>query len=87
MTDFDRMVERAEMLYGEQRQQPQHPAVFVVEPPPTAKPSELDEARALVVAFFRAVPQVMLTLIAMQLLFAREAWRWLRQWKRISGPR
>ena len=83
-SDFDRMVRRAETIYGEQRQQPQIPAVYVVEPPPAAKPTELDEARALVIAFLRAVPQVMLTMIAMQLLFAREAWRWLRQWKRTA---
>ncbi len=80
---FDRLAKRVESIYGEQRQQPQHPAVFVVEPLPTAKPTELDEARAVVIAFFRAVPRVMLTMIAVQLLFAREAWRWLRQWRRM----
>jgi hypothetical protein len=85
-SDFDRLVRRAESLYSERKDAP-IPAIYVVEPPIAAKPTELDEARALVISFFRAVPQVMLTMIAMQLLFAREAWRWLRQWKRISGSR
>jgi hypothetical protein len=80
-TDFDRMVRRAESLYGEQRQQPNIPAVYLVTPP-TSKASELDEARGLVLAFMRELPEVALTLVAFAVILARHAWRWLRSWKR-----
>jgi len=82
-SDFDRLAKRVESIYGEQRQQPQHPAVFVVEPLPTAKPTELDEARALIVSFLRSIPEMLLTLAALQLLLFREGWRWLRSWRRM----
>ncbi len=81
-SDFDRLVRRAESLYGEQRQQPQIPAVFVVEPPVVAKASELDEARGLVLAFIRELPDLALTLAALAVVGLRHAWRWLRSWKR-----
>jgi hypothetical protein len=82
MTDFDRMVERAEMLYGEQRQQPNIPAVYVVEPPAVPEANELDEARALILSFLREVPRLTLTLSALAVVGLRHAWRWLRSWKR-----
>jgi hypothetical protein len=80
-SDVEQLFRRADSLYST-KEQPQHPGIYVVEPPITAKPTELDEARALVIAFFRAVPEVMLTMIAMQLLLVREGWRWLRSWRR-----
>jgi hypothetical protein len=82
MTALDRMYERAESLYGERKDQPAIPAVYLVEPPAAPKPDELDEAKALIVSFLRAIPEITLTLLAMQLLLVREGWRWLRQWKR-----
>ena len=81
-SDFDRMVRRAESLYGERKDQPVIPAVYMVTPTAAPKPDELDEARALIVSFLRAVPEIALTLLAMQLLLVREGWRWLRQWRR-----
>ncbi len=81
-SDFDRMVRRPESLYGEQRQQPNIPPVYFVEPSAAPKRDELDEARGLVLAFFRELPEVALTLAAMLVILARNAWRWLRQWKR-----
>jgi len=80
-TDFDRLVKRVESLYGEQRQQPNIPPVYVVTPP-TSKASELDEARGLVMAFLRELPDLALTLAAVLVILARNAWRWLRSWKR-----
>jgi len=76
-TDFDRMVRRVESLYGHRDKQPDIPAVYVVEPPATPRHSEIDEARALVVAFLREIPDLLLTLAAILVLLAREAWRWL----------
>ncbi len=84
MTDFDRMVERAESLYGERKNAPVIPAVYFVEPPAAPKPDELDEAKALIVSFLRAIPEMALTLAALQLLLVREGWRWLRSWRRTA---
>lgn len=81
-TDFDRMVRRAESLYGHREEQPRVPAVYVVEPPQMPRHSEIDEARALVVAFLREIPEVMLTLTAFAVILVRDAWRWCKQWKR-----
>ncbi len=75
------MVERAESLYGERKDAPIVPPVYLVTPP-TSKASELDEARGLVVAFLRELPDLAVTLAAMLVILARHAWRWLRQWKR-----
>jgi hypothetical protein len=83
-TDFDRMVMRAEMLYGSDQKQPVIPAVYVVEPPTVPKANELDEARSLVMAFLRELPDLALTLAAMLVILARHAWRWLRSWKRTA---
>ena len=80
-SDFDRMVRRAESLYGSDQRQPNIPAVYVVAPP-ASNSSELDEARGLVVAFLRELPDIALTLAAMLVVLARNAWRWLRQWRR-----
>jgi hypothetical protein len=85
-SDFDRLVKRADSLYGERKDQPAIPAVYVVEPPHAPKPDELDEAKALIVSFLRAIPEVLLTLLAMQLLLVREGWRWVRQWRRTPRP-
>lgn len=76
-------MKRADALYSSS-QQPQHSGIYVVPPPPQAKPSELDEAKALIIAFFKELPEIALTLAAMMVLLVREAWRWLRQWKRIA---
>jgi hypothetical protein len=76
------MVERAESLYGERKNAPVIPAVYVVEPATAPKRDELDEARGLVLAFFRELPELALTLAAMLVILARHAWRWLRQWRR-----
>jgi hypothetical protein len=81
-TDFDRLVKRVESLYGEQRQQPNIPPVYVVEPPTAPKRDELDEARGLVLAFLRELPDLALTLAALAVVGLRHAWRWLRQWRR-----
>ncbi len=75
------MVDRAEMLYGSDQRQPAIPAVYVVEPPAAPKATEFDEARSLILAFFRALPEVALTLAAIALILARNAWRWLRSKK------
>jgi len=80
-TDFDRLVKRVESLYGEQRQQPNIPPVYLVTPP-TSKASELDEARGLVLAFLRELPGLALTLAALAVVGLRHAWLWLRSWKR-----
>jgi hypothetical protein len=80
---FDRMVRRAESLYGSDQRQSNVPPVYVVTPPNT-KATELDEARGLVVAFLRELPDIALTLAAMLVILARNAWRWLRQWKRTA---
>jgi hypothetical protein len=83
-SDFDRMVRRAESLYGERKDASDIPAVYLVTPPNAPKPDELEEAKALIVSFLRAIPEVLLTLAALQLLLVREGWRWLRQWKRVA---
>jgi hypothetical protein len=82
-TDFDRLVKRVESLYGEQRQQPNIPPVYLVTPP-TSKANELDEARGLVLAFLRELPELALTLAALAVVALRHAWRWLRSWKRTA---
>jgi hypothetical protein len=82
-TDFDRLVRRVEMLYGEQKQQPNIPAVYLVTPP-TSKATELDEARGLVLAFLRELPELALTLAALAVVGLRHAWRWLRSWRRTA---
>jgi hypothetical protein len=81
-TDFDRMVRRAESLYGHREEQPRIPAVYVVEPPQMPRHSEIDEARALVVAFLRELPELMLLAAALAVVGLRRCWLWLRQWKR-----
>ncbi len=83
-TDFDRLAKRVESIYGEKRQQPDIPAIYVVEPPAVPKANELDQARGLVMAFLRELPDLALTLAAMLVILARHAWRWLRQWKRVA---
>jgi hypothetical protein len=85
MTDLDRLSARIESLYGERSHLPNVPPVYVVEPPATPRHSEIDEARALVVAFLRELPDVALTLTAFTVILVRDAWRWLRQWKRTKG--
>jgi hypothetical protein len=82
-TDVEELFRRADSLYST-KEQPQHPAVYVVEPPPAAKPTELDEARGLVLAFLRELPDLALTLAAMLVILARHAWRWLR--RRVAKP-
>jgi hypothetical protein len=84
-TDFDRVVKRVESLYGEQRQQPNIPPVYLVTPP-TPKASELDHTCGLVLAFLLELPDLALTLVALAVAGLRHAWRWLRSWKR-KGPR
>lgn len=81
-SDFDRLIRRAESLYGHREEQPRIPAVYVVEPPATPRHSEIDEARALVVAFLRELPHFALELVAFALVLTRRAWRWCKQWKR-----
>ena len=54
----------------------------MVEPTAVAKSSELDQARGLVLAFIRELPELALTLAAMLVILTRNVWRWLRQWKR-----
>jgi hypothetical protein len=81
-SDFDRMVRRAESLYGEQRQQPNIPPVYFVEPSAAPKPDELDEARALVLAALRELPKIMLLVAALAVVGIRRCWLWLRQWRR-----
>jgi hypothetical protein len=81
-SDFDRLVRRVETLYGERNEAPAIPAVYFVEPPAAPKRDEVDEAKALIVSLLRSIPEMMLTLAALQLLLLREGWRWLRQWRR-----
>jgi len=80
-SDFDRLVRRVEGLYGEQKQQPTIPALYIARSP-TSKATELDEARGLVLAFMRELPRLTLTLAALAVVGLRHAWRWLRQWRR-----
>jgi hypothetical protein len=82
-SDFDRLVRRAESLYGEQRQQPSIPALYIARSP-ASKATELDEARGLVLAFLRELPGLALTLAALAVVGLRHAWRWLRSWKRTA---
>jgi hypothetical protein len=42
----------------------------------------VDEAKALIVSFLRSIPEMLLTLAALQLLLVREGWRRLRSWRR-----
>ncbi len=84
-SDFDRLVRRAESLYGERNEAPAIPAVYFVEPPAAPKRDEVDEAKALIVSFLRSIPEMLLTLAALQLLLVREGWLWLRQWKRTPA--
>ncbi len=79
---FDRMVRRADDLYGE-RKQPSIPAVYMVEPPQMPKRDELDEARALVLAALRELPKIMLLAAALAVVGIRRCWLWLRQWKKV----
>jgi len=81
-SDFDRLVRRVESLYGERQNSPAVPPVYFVEPTPAAKPSELDEAKALVLAFLRELPGLLLTLAALAVVGIRRCWLWLRQWRR-----
>jgi len=81
-TDFDRLVRRVEGLYGERKNAPVIPAVYIVEPSAAPKRDELDEARALILSFLREVPRLTLTLAALAVVGLRHAWRWLRSWKR-----
>ena len=81
-SDFDRLTRRVESLYGERQQQPDIPAVYVVPPPQMPKETELDQARALVLAALREIPDIALTFAAMFVLLVRDAWRWCKQWKR-----
>lgn len=80
-SDFDRLARRVDELYSE-RKQPDIPAVYFVPPPQMPKQTELDQARALVVAALREIPDIALTFAAMFVLLARDAWRWCKQWKR-----
>ena len=81
-SDFDRLVRRVESLYGERQTTPAVPPVYLVEPTSAAKPTELDEAKALVLAFLRELPELMLILVALAVVGLRRCWLWLRQWKR-----
>lgn len=78
---FDRLEKRIDALYGERKEQP-IPAVYVVEPPQMPKQTELDAARALVIAFVKEVPELMLLFVALGVVGIRRCWLWLKQWKR-----
>jgi hypothetical protein len=80
-SDFDRLAKRVDAIYGE-RKQPEIPSVYVVEPPQMPKQGELDQARALVVAFLKELPELMLLVAALAVVGIRRCWLWLRQWKR-----
>jgi len=82
-TGVEQMMKRADALYSSSPQ-PQHSGLYFVTPPEAAKPTELDEARALVLSALREIPDVALTLAAMLVLLARDAWRWCKQWRRIA---
>lgn len=81
-SDFDRLAKRVDAIYGERKNQPDIPAVYVVEPPQMPKRDELDEARALVLAALRELPKIMLLVAALAVVGIRRCWLWLRQWKR-----
>ena len=82
-TDMDRLARRVNEIYGERKNTPDIPPVYLVTPPPSSRPREIDEARGLVLAFLRELPDVALTLAAFTLILVRDAWRWCRQWKRV----
>ena len=63
-SNVEEMMKRAESIYGRPDNQPPHGGLYFVTPPPAAKPSEIDEARALVLAFLREIPEIALTLAA-----------------------
>lgn len=81
-SDLDRLSARVESLYGEKQNAPAVPSVYFVEPPQMPKQTELDQARALVMSFLREIPDIALTFAAMLVLLVRDAWRWVRQWRR-----
>jgi len=81
-SDMDRLTRRVESLYGERSKQPVIPAVYVVPRPQTPQQTELDQARALVVAFLKELPELMLLVAALGVVGIRRCWLWLRQWKR-----
>ena len=80
-SDVEQLFRRADSLYST-KEQPQHPGIFVVEPSIAAKPTELEQARALVVAFLKELPELMLLVAALAVVGIRRCWLWLRQWRR-----
>lgn len=68
-------------IYG-QRKQHDIPVVYAVEPPQTPKRSELDEARALVLAALRELPKIMLLVTALAVVGIRRCRLRLKQWRR-----
>jgi len=83
-TDFDRMVRRADSLYGERQNAPAIPAVYVVEPRQMPKQGELEQARALVLAALRELPELMLLAAALAVVGIRHCWLWMRRWKKTG---
>lgn len=81
-SDFDRLAKRVDAIYGERKNQPDIPAVYVVSPPQTPQQTELDQARALVIAFLKELPELMLLFVALGVVGIRRCWLWLKQWKR-----
>jgi hypothetical protein len=80
-SDVEQLFRRADSLYST-KEQPQHPGIFVVEPSIAAKPTELEQARALVVAFLKELPELMLLVAALAVVGIRRCWLWLRQRRR-----
>jgi hypothetical protein len=81
-TEMDRLARRVESLYGQKQNTPNIPPLYFVPPPPPPKESELDQARALVIAFLKELPELMLLFVALGVVGIRRCWLWLRQWKR-----
>jgi hypothetical protein len=79
---FDRLARRVDELYSE-RKQADIPAVYFVPPPQMAKETELDQARALVIAFLKELPELMLLFVALGVVGIRRCWLWLKQWKKV----
>jgi hypothetical protein len=48
-----------------------------------AKETELDQARALVIAFLKELPELMLLFVALGVVGIRRCWLWLKQWKKV----
>ena len=82
-SEMDRLARRVESLYGQKQNAPNIPPLYFVPPPQMPKETELDQARALVIAFLKELPELMLLVAALAVVGIRRCWLWLKQWKKV----